>query len=130
VKRRAFITLLGGAAAAWPFAARAQQASMPVIGYLDSFAPETAPHLAAAFREALKDSGYVEGQNVVIEYHWAHGQYDRLPALAVALVERGVTLLVAMGGTVSGLAAKAATSTLPCSLISAVTRSRLDSSLI
>src|SRR3954470_14630397 len=98
MKRRELLTLVGSAAAAWPVAARAQQAKVPVIGLMDSLTPDFSTHLIAAFREGLKNGGFVEGQDVAIEYRWANGQYDRLPSLAADLVARQVTLLVAVGG--------------------------------
>jgi putative tryptophan/tyrosine transport system substrate-binding protein len=112
MRRRDFIKVIGGTAVAWPRAASAQQA-MPVIGFLNSGVPDMYVYQLAALRRGLEEVGFVEGQNVTIEYRWAEGQYERLPALAAELVGRQVSVIVATGGTPSGLAAKAATITIP-----------------
>jgi len=112
MKRREFISLLGGGVA-WPLAARAQQQVVPVVGFLHPSSPESFGHIIDGFRRGLNDVGFVDGQNVAIEYRWARGEYDRLPALAIELVHRRVRVILAGGGEIGVSAAKAATPTIP-----------------
>ena len=113
MRRREFIKLLSGAVTAWPLTVRAQQQPMPVVGFLNAASPGPLRQQVAAFREGLKESDYVEGRNVAVEYRWAEGQYDRLPALVADLVRQQVSVIVSGGGAPAVLAAKAATTTIP-----------------
>src|SRR6516162_1755590 len=125
MRRREFITLLGGAAAPWPLAARAQQVAMPVVGFLSSRSPGESAGVVAAFRQGLGETGFVEGRNLAIAFRWAEGHYDRLPALAAELVDLRVAVLFTAGGPPSAFAAKAATRTIPVVFSAAIDPDRI-----
>src|SRR6478735_12547201 len=113
MRRREFVSLFGGAAAVWPIAARAQQSVVPVVGLITGFSADAAARYVAAFRKGLNEPGYVEGQDVTVEYHWLEGHYDRLPALMIDLLHRQVAVIATPASNVASLAAKAATATIP-----------------
>jgi ABC-type uncharacterized transport system substrate-binding protein len=118
MRRREFITLLGGATAAWPFSVRAQQSPLPVIGFMSARSPDDTGQVLQAFLKGLGEAGFFDGQNVTIEYRWARGDYSRLAGIAAELVQRRVNVLAATGGNASALAAKQATSTIPIAFVS------------
>ena len=113
MKRREFIGLLGGAAVSWPMAVRAQQQAIPLVGFMNILSPEIAPQFVPAFRQGLKEQGFVESQNITVEYRWAYGHYDQLPVFAADFVRRQVAVLAATGGQPSPQFAMAATQTIP-----------------
>ena len=125
MRRREFITLLGGAAATWPLAAPAQQPGMPVIGFLSSRSPGESAGVVAGFRQGLSEAGFIEGQNALVAFRWAEGHYDRLPALAAELVELRVAVLFTAGGPPAAFAANAATQTIPIVFSAAIDPERI-----
>jgi ABC-type uncharacterized transport system substrate-binding protein len=128
MRRREFISVIGGVAVAWPLTVRAQQPAMPVIGFLSGASTETMRELVAAFHRGLADTGFAEGRNVTIEYRWAEGNNDRLPALATDLVQRKVAIIAAVASTPAALASKAATQTIPIVFLSVLIQLRSVSS--
>jgi putative ABC transport system substrate-binding protein len=128
LKRREFITVLGGAAVTWPLAARAQQATMPVIGFLNPTSPDSNADRLRGFHRGLKDTGFAEGENVTIVYRWAENQMDRLPELAAELVRQRINVIATTGGEEVALAAKAATTTIP--IVFGVTEDPVPSGLV